>query len=188
MVCAFVNCCALPTSAELKTLCKSSEIYVKGGDGLMSVDPKTRRLIYLRCGGYCEKCGWPLSESWAAHHRQLRSQGGADDASNLLAVCHGCHNGNTDSIHLNPDFSYELGYLVRSWDHPKKAAVRLPDGTKKWLDDEGHYLPAPPEYPSQCGDCPGWHETEAEAKACMRYWKIKHDVEHDYGHDGGDEE
>ena len=146
----------------------------------MSVDAKIRRLIHYRCSGYCEKCGWPLGDNWAAHHRKLRKHGGPDTASNLLAVCHQCHNLGTDSIHLNPDFSYSLGYLVESWNHPKLVALALPDGTKRWLSDEGTYLDAEPKLPIHCGDCNYFHETETEHKACVRYWKVKADVESDY--------
>lgn len=46
------------------------------------------------------------------HHRKMRSQGGSDDPSNLLAVCWACHRW----IHDHPSVSYGRGWLVRSWD------------------------------------------------------------------------
>ncbi len=46
------------------------------------------------------------------HHRLRRSQGGTDDASNLLAVCSSCHG----AIHDNPAWAYFHGYMIRSTD------------------------------------------------------------------------
>lgn len=45
-----------------------------------------------------------------AHHRRMRSHGGSDDPSNLVALCGACH----DHIHLNPAWSYEHGWLLRA--------------------------------------------------------------------------
>lgn len=47
-----------------------------------------------------------------AHHVVLRSQGGPDEAHNLLWVCHLAH----DWIHAHPKLSYEQGWLRRSTD------------------------------------------------------------------------
>lgn len=58
-----------------------------------------------------EKC---TGRAVHTHHRKLRSQGGTDDQSNLLAVCLQCHH----HIHMNPALSYERGWLVKSWDTP----------------------------------------------------------------------
>lgn len=43
------------------------------------------------------------------HHRRMRSQGGGNEPSNLLAVCPSCH----DYIHAHPSESYERGWLLR---------------------------------------------------------------------------
>ena len=43
-----------------------------------------------------------------AHHRRLRSQGGADTKANLLPLCHACHG----FVHENPAYSMALGYIV----------------------------------------------------------------------------
>lgn len=45
-----------------------------------------------------------------AHHVRLRSQGGPDEAWNLLWVCHLAH----DFIHGHPKLSYEQGWLART--------------------------------------------------------------------------
>lgn len=53
-----------------------------------------------------------------AHHVLRRSQGGADDPSNLLATCAVCHH----HIHAHPEWAYQRGYLRRS------SSVRLIPG------------------------------------------------------------
>lgn len=46
------------------------------------------------------------------HHMKMRSQGGSDDAENLMEVCSPCH----DYIHAHPEESYVVGHLIHSWD------------------------------------------------------------------------
>lgn len=101
---------------------------------------RLRDLLYSRCKGYCEKCGLPLFDDWALHHRKLRSQGGKDDITNVLALHHKCHNLGTDSVHLNPKSSYQYGYLLKSWQNPAECSVRLSNGSSVILTAEGTYL------------------------------------------------
>jgi hypothetical protein len=89
-----------------------------------------RKALYERCKGMCEFCGGVLSENWAAHHRKLRSQGGKDDLDNVVALHHECHNLGTNSVHLNPQKSYDDGFMVRSWADPKTTPLNL---THHWL-------------------------------------------------------
>ena len=98
-----------------------------------------REQLYERCRGYCEKCGWPLGSNWAMHHRRLRSQGGKDEISNVLAAGHNCHNLATDSIHLNPEQSYNDGYLVSAEHDPKEIPILLRGHTWALLTPEGGY-------------------------------------------------
>lgn len=44
------------------------------------------------------------------HHRLQRSHQGPNELWNLVAVCPRCHS----TIHLNPAWSYEHGWLLRS--------------------------------------------------------------------------
>lgn len=93
-----------------------------------------REALWERCNGYCEKCGFPLfPTNWAAHHRKLKSRGGTDDLCNLMAVHHFCHNLGTDSIHLNPAFAENNGWIVSSWDDPATAPITLSDGQRVTL-------------------------------------------------------
>jgi len=98
-----------------------------------------RKALYERCKGCCEFCGGALPENWAAHHRKLRSQGGKDDLDNVVALHHECHNLGTNSVHLNPQKSYEDGFMVHSWQNPKTTPLKL---TRFWwviLTPEGEY-------------------------------------------------
>ena len=101
-----------------------------------------RALVWSRSRGYCEKCGGQLPDSWALHHRKLRSRGGKDEIQNFLALHHECHNLGTDSVHLNPEKATEMGYMVPSWEDPSACPVTLPDGSIVTLTAEGsyHYL------------------------------------------------
>ena len=84
---------------------------------------KLRTQLIERCKGYCEMCGASLPEDWAMHHRQLKSRGGKDELSNLIAVHHGCHNLDTKSIHLNPAWSAKFGFMVSAWQHPEQTPI-----------------------------------------------------------------
>lgn len=98
-----------------------------------------REIVYKRCKGYCEKCGLPLTDSWALHHRKLKSRGGKDEVSNFLALHHKCHNTGTDSVHLNPSIATQRGYMVSSWNEPDESPVTLPDGRSVILKSDGSY-------------------------------------------------
>jgi hypothetical protein len=89
-----------------------------------------RDQLVARCGGYCEKCGMPMrANDWAAHHRLLRAHGGAHELSNLMAVHHHCHNGDTLSIHLSPKYAYQVGFLVHNGHDPAQVPLQLPGGS-----------------------------------------------------------
>lgn len=96
-------------------------------------------MVKVRSGGYCEKCGRPLTESWALHHRKLRSRGGKDTASNLVALHHECHNTGTDSVHLNPSASNQAGLMVATWQDSEEVPLILPSGAIVLLTDDGSY-------------------------------------------------
>ena len=98
-----------------------------------------RALVWSRARGYCEKCGGSLGESWALHHRKLRSRGGGDDVTNFLALHHECHNLGTKSVHNNPAEATELGFMVPSWADPAECPVTLPSGESVMLTPLGTY-------------------------------------------------
>lgn len=98
-----------------------------------------RALVWSRARGYCEKCGGQLPDSWALHHRKLRSRGGKDEVSNFLALHHECHNLGTDSVHANPSMATDKGFMVPSWEEPSEYPVMLSDGSVVTLTQEGTY-------------------------------------------------
>jgi len=94
--------------------------------------PAFRTKIYERSNGYCERCEQGLPESWAAHHRKLRAQGGKDEYVNVVALCHQCHNLGTASVHLNPAQAVDAGYIVPGWADPASTPI-CPSGGQKLL-------------------------------------------------------
>lgn len=55
------------------------------------------------------------------HHRQLRRHGD-ERPENLSRLCAQCH----QWVHDHPAYSYELGFLVHSYDDPAEVSVRVP--------------------------------------------------------------
>jgi len=102
------------------------------------VDKQVAETVLERAKGYCEVCGLP-GDNFALHHRRLRSQGGLDQVCNLIAVHHGCHNLNTNSIHNNPATAKVKGYICPSWADPAEYPFHLPDGRIVRLTNEGTY-------------------------------------------------
>jgi hypothetical protein len=95
-------------------------------------------IVLERANNHCEMCG-SGGDNFALHHRKLKSQGGKDEPCNLIAVHHKCHNLGTNSIHLNPKRSIENGWIVPSWAEPSGFPLRMADGSKVLLDNEGSY-------------------------------------------------
>jgi hypothetical protein len=101
------------------------------------IDKHVVQLVEDRAQGYCEVCGSGERSSMALHHRKLKSRGGGDTPSNLIRVHHECHNLGTDSIHLNPAWARDRGYMCPSWSQPEKWPVARPDGSMVLLLDDG---------------------------------------------------
>lgn len=85
---------------------------------------------------WCAWCG-ARNVNPALHHRRL--PGRVDHVQNVVAICHACHNGRRDSVHLSPAVAYERGLLVHSWDDPADVPIVLLDGGKVWLSAGGGY-------------------------------------------------
>jgi hypothetical protein len=125
--------------------CKNEQRRKVYGDRAKAPSFKTRAQVYDRCGGYCDCCGSSLLVSeMHVHHRRLRSQGGSNDVSNLLALHDRCH----ASVHQNPRLSYEMGWLVPSWADPLEYPLTLPDGRQVLLTNESD--------PVRLGEASGW--------------------------------
>lgn len=86
----------------------------------------------LMTAGRCERCG--KNRATDAHHRRLVSEGGPDVASNLAALCRGCH----DWCHMNRRLAESGGWIVGNnrW---ATRALTLWDGSMVTLDDDAGY-------------------------------------------------
>lgn len=103
-----------------------------------------RRMVLLRCGGRCERCGRALGEYWECHHRKLRSQGGPDDVRNLIALHPDCHNpGSPGSVHHSPRIARQGGYMVPGWADPAVEPLLLWGSRWVLLTEGGTYAPTP---------------------------------------------
>ena len=100
------------------------------------MDKKIVEIVHQRANGYCEVCGQTLYDG-ALHHRKLKSRGGKDTPSNLIFIHHGCHNLNTDSIHLNPAKAEENGWMVGSWQEPEEVPMVYANGSIVLLKQDG---------------------------------------------------
>lgn len=88
------------------------------------IPPASRAEVAARSGGRCEarvvtSCRGDGSDAHHMHHRLLRRHGDHRPI-NLLHVCHACHT----AIHADPDWAYDHGYLVRSWQRPDDIEIR----------------------------------------------------------------
>lgn len=100
------------------------------------MDAEVRRLVWERCGGYCEVCGLGLSEdSFDFHHRKLKSRGGKDSAPNGLACHHFCH---LVTVHNHPRISAEKGWMVSKYDDELAVPISL-GGSQFLLTADGKY-------------------------------------------------
>jgi 5-methylcytosine-specific restriction endonuclease McrA len=82
--------------------------------------PEVAEAVLERANGVCEACRFSSGGRLELHHRKMRSQGGKHTVENLIHVHSECHN----VIHGQPDISYRLGLLVRSWLDPADVPVK----------------------------------------------------------------
>ena len=101
------------------------------------INKKIVELVVVRAQGYCEACGKPEQPTMALHHRKLKSRGGKDSASNLMRVHHSCHNMSTDSIHANPAWAEDKGFMVPSWRESHEHPMHTPEGGIVLLQNDG---------------------------------------------------
>lgn len=100
------------------------------------MNKKVAAAVLVRAAGRCERCGSP-AQSPALHHRKLRSRGGKDELSNVVALHHACHNLTTGSVHLSPKKATTEGWLVSSWDDPATTPVLYWTGELVLLNLDG---------------------------------------------------
>lgn len=107
-------------------------------DGLLLRDEFTRLV-----GGYA--LHGKRAFDYSVHHRKLRSQGGDNSPSNLIAVCGhgtaGCHG----RIHANPKWAKDNGYIVRRDEDPWLKPVAHALHGVVYLNDAGGWTTHRPE-------------------------------------------
>lgn len=74
---------------------------------------RTQKWVMSRANDHCEARIAEVCTFRAVHvhHVVLRSRGGSDDPSNLMAVCNPCHT----FIHHEPDWATEHGFMRSGW-------------------------------------------------------------------------
>lgn len=102
---------------------------------------RVRDLVAERSGLRCEGCGGP--GPFQLHHRQYRSRGGPDTASNALSLC---GLGNIDGCHgrAHTGEGERLGWSIRSGFKPANVLANLTHGLCL-LTDDGRVIPQAPE-------------------------------------------
>jgi 5-methylcytosine-specific restriction endonuclease McrA len=98
------------------------------------MDKNIANTVLKRANGFCEHCG--RSGDLTLHHRKLKSRGGKDSVSNLIAVLHECH---LYDIHANPKRAEEMGWMIPSWGNAEEYPLRTPEGNTVRLNPEGSY-------------------------------------------------
>jgi hypothetical protein len=136
-----------------------------------------KELLAQRSEGICEAnidgCGQFATQ---AHHRKMRSQGGNNELTNLMHVCHGCHS----KIHQFPERSYGMGFLVRSHEDPatvRRVELRYDyvNDPEDRLDNAHHHFDGPGAK-ATCPTCkrtlPKPKDEKTEEKRERRTWSI----------------
>lgn len=103
--------------------------------GRQALPPAVEELLQARARGRCELCGQPLRDRCQRHHRKLRSQGGLDDVANLVLLHPNCHN----TVHANPLWAQDHGWIVKSRRNPATVPITLHDVRPVLLTRDGNY-------------------------------------------------
>lgn len=93
--------------------------------------------LQARAGRRCELCGELLRDRCHRHHRLLLSQGGKDEISNVVLLHPMCHH---QTIHLNPEWAKENGWIVLAGKNPSTVPILLHNHRKVRLTRDGNYL------------------------------------------------
>lgn len=71
-----------------------------------------RPVVFARDSWRCQaRSSVCTGDAHQAHHRKMRSRGGADTLDNLVSVCMSCHR----YLHEHPKWAAERGLLTPGW-------------------------------------------------------------------------
>ena len=109
-------------------------------------------IVDRRDGWCCARCGASLEcTGGSRHHRKLRGHCRKDERhtpANIVLLCGsgttGCHGW----VHAHPALAYEAGWLVHSYEDPRKIPVRHRRYGVVLLADDGGTVPHQMDVPS----------------------------------------
>lgn len=104
----------------------------------------TRKVVWSRAHGCCERCGKAISGNYSIHHRKPRGMGGTKDAaanspSNLVLLCgsattpEGCHT----AVEKFRQAALNTGWIVTRTADPARVPLKYPSGRWYLLNDDG---------------------------------------------------
>jgi hypothetical protein len=99
------------------------------------IDPALRARVLAREHGCCALCGERLPAVWECHHRKLKSRGGEDDITNLVALDMLCHR----RAHSHPAWALEHGFMVSTYADPAETPVAIHLTSWRLLLPDGSY-------------------------------------------------
>ncbi len=108
----------------------------------------TRKIVYERARGLCERCGQPIAQQFSIHHRLARGMGGTKDPSanspsNLVLLCgsattpDGCHT----TVERFRQAAITTGWIVPRTADPARTPVKFPTGRWYLLNPDGTLTP-----------------------------------------------
>ncbi|MBV9291580.1 MAG: HNH endonuclease [Frankiales bacterium] len=106
--------------------------------GKRSLPADVEAALQARAAGRCELCGQALQNRCQRHHRKLRAQGGRDTVTNLVLIHPACHH----TVHMNPEWAREHGWIVTSRRNPATVPVTLHTRRQVLLTPDGEYREA----------------------------------------------
>lgn len=101
----------------------------------MTGDPMaaSRPVVARRSRGVCERCG--AARATDKHHRKLRRHGDHAPA-NLVDLCRDCH----AWAHNHPALARAEGFIVSSWENPRRMPILHATFGRVLLTDDGGVL------------------------------------------------
>ncbi|WP_228002174.1 HNH endonuclease [Nocardia australiensis] len=101
-------------------------------------ESRTRKIVDLRSGGLCERCG---GSGHSVHHLLNRSQGGRWEPTNCARLCGsgltGCHGW----ITTHPDEAWAEGWHLKPWERPGDRPIHSRVHGVVLLADDGTVTP-----------------------------------------------
>lgn len=96
-----------------------------------AMTPKRRVEVFTKSEGKCHRCGIKLHPgAWEADHELSLFLGGADDLTNLVALCVPCHRG--EKTPADASRHGKLRRLILKNDPETRPAPKMKSGPSNW--------------------------------------------------------